>query len=192
MAQLMPLPLTASCFRKIQAGFTFLVPAHPGSPGKRAVKPVCVYYYYYYYYCRCSIFHASSLGTDGEPVKLPLLLRDRDKPPADDGPSHSAEMSPDHSSSAGPSGTGGGTGGTVVFDYTERFLPALNQYALRGGAAPDPRVHLLIGTKRRLGDIDDKVPIYLTVASQRALQDLAKVTTALQVTTTTTTTTTTP
>ena len=42
MAQLMPLPLTVSCFSKIQAGFTFLVPAHPGSPGKRAVKCVCV------------------------------------------------------------------------------------------------------------------------------------------------------
>ena len=42
MAQLMPLPLTVSCFRKIQIGFTFLVPAHPGSPGKRAVKRVCV------------------------------------------------------------------------------------------------------------------------------------------------------
>jgi len=42
MAQLMPLPLTASCFSKIQTGFTFLVPAHPGSPGKRAVKRVCV------------------------------------------------------------------------------------------------------------------------------------------------------
>jgi len=38
MAQLMPLPLTVSCFSKIQIGFTFLVPAHPGSPGKRAVK----------------------------------------------------------------------------------------------------------------------------------------------------------
>ena len=34
MAQLMPLPLTVSCFSKIQIGFTFLVPAHPGSPGK--------------------------------------------------------------------------------------------------------------------------------------------------------------
>ena len=34
MAQLMPLPLTVSCFRKIQTGFAFLVPAHPGSPGK--------------------------------------------------------------------------------------------------------------------------------------------------------------
>jgi len=42
MAQLMPLPLTVSCFNKIQIGFTFLVPAHPGSPGKRAVKRVCV------------------------------------------------------------------------------------------------------------------------------------------------------
>jgi len=38
MAQLMPLPLTVSCFSKIQIGFTFLVPAHLGSPGQRAVK----------------------------------------------------------------------------------------------------------------------------------------------------------
>jgi len=42
MAQLMPLPLTVSCFSKIQIGFTFLVPAHLVSPGKRAVKRVCV------------------------------------------------------------------------------------------------------------------------------------------------------
>ena len=41
-AQLMPLPLTISCSSKIQIGFTFLVPAHPGSPGQRAVKRVCV------------------------------------------------------------------------------------------------------------------------------------------------------
>ena len=41
-AQLMPLPLTVSYFSKIQIGFTFLVPAHPGSTGKRAVKRVCV------------------------------------------------------------------------------------------------------------------------------------------------------
>jgi len=33
MAQLMPMPLTVSCFSKIQIGFTFLVPAHLGSPG---------------------------------------------------------------------------------------------------------------------------------------------------------------
>ena len=40
MAQLMPLPLTVSCFSKIQIGFTFLVVAHLGSPGKRAIKRV--------------------------------------------------------------------------------------------------------------------------------------------------------
>jgi len=34
-AQLMPLQLTVSCFGKIQIGFTLLVLAHPGSPGKR-------------------------------------------------------------------------------------------------------------------------------------------------------------
>ena len=44
MAQLMPLPLTVSCFSKLQTGFTFLVPAHPGSPGQRAVKRACVLY----------------------------------------------------------------------------------------------------------------------------------------------------
>jgi len=38
--QLMPLPLTVSCFSKIQTGFTFLVPAHTGGP--RAVERVCV------------------------------------------------------------------------------------------------------------------------------------------------------
>jgi len=42
MAQLMPLSLTGSCFSKIQIGFSFLVPAHLGSPGKRAVKRRCV------------------------------------------------------------------------------------------------------------------------------------------------------
>ena len=42
MTQLMPLPLTVSCFSKIQIGFTFLVLADPGSPGKRAIKRVCV------------------------------------------------------------------------------------------------------------------------------------------------------
>jgi len=47
-AQLMPLPLTGSCFSKIQIGFTFLVPAHLGIPGKRAIKRVCV--------CVCVLF----------------------------------------------------------------------------------------------------------------------------------------
>ena len=42
MAQLMPLPVTVSCYSKIQTGFAFLVPADLGSPGKSAVKWVCV------------------------------------------------------------------------------------------------------------------------------------------------------
>ena len=33
--------LILSCFNKIQIGYTFLVPAHPG-PGQMAVKRVCV------------------------------------------------------------------------------------------------------------------------------------------------------
>ena len=40
MGQLMPLPLTVSSFSKIQIGFTFLVPAHPGSTRKKAA---CVF-----------------------------------------------------------------------------------------------------------------------------------------------------
>jgi len=55
MVQLMPLLLTVSCFSKIQIGFTFLVPAHLGSPGQRVVKHVCV----------CSSEHV---------IPLPLLL----------------------------------------------------------------------------------------------------------------------
>jgi len=54
MAQLMPLPLTVSCFSTIQIGFTFLVPAHPGRPGKRAVKRVCV--------CVCVWYGSQSAG----------------------------------------------------------------------------------------------------------------------------------
>jgi len=44
MSQLMPLPLTVSCRSKIQIGFSFLVPAHPDSPGKGPLNGcVCVY-----------------------------------------------------------------------------------------------------------------------------------------------------
>ena len=41
MTQLMPMPLTVSCFSKIQTGFTFLVLAHTGCPGQRANVCVC-------------------------------------------------------------------------------------------------------------------------------------------------------
>jgi len=53
MAQVMPLPLTVSRFSKIQIGFTFLVPARPGSPGKKAVKRVCVYVCVHVCVCAC-------------------------------------------------------------------------------------------------------------------------------------------
>ena len=66
IAQRMPLPLTVSCFSKIQFGFTFLVPAHPGSPGQRAVKRVCV--------CVCvcvrACVRACVCGSDGLPPEL--------------------------------------------------------------------------------------------------------------------------
>jgi len=42
MAQLMPLPLTVSCFSKIQIGFTFLVPAQLGIVEKEKTY-VCVF-----------------------------------------------------------------------------------------------------------------------------------------------------
>jgi len=56
MAQLMPLPLTVSCFSKIQIGFTFLVPVHPGSPVQRAVKLVCAEAGYMFRFCFLFIY----------------------------------------------------------------------------------------------------------------------------------------
>ena len=44
MAQWISMPLTVSCFSKIQIGFTFLLPAYLGSPGKRAVKRVSLFF----------------------------------------------------------------------------------------------------------------------------------------------------
>jgi len=54
-AQLMPLPLTVSCFSKIQICFTFLVPAHLGSPRKGPLNGcVCVLLSYVIVpFCRC-------------------------------------------------------------------------------------------------------------------------------------------
>ena len=48
MAQLMPLSLAVSCFSRIQIGFTCLVPAHLGSPGKGPLNMCCV--------CVCDLF----------------------------------------------------------------------------------------------------------------------------------------
>jgi len=60
-AQLMPLPLIDSCFSKIQIGFTFLVPADPGSPGKGPLN-VCSYHVNRYSEC---YFHFCKVTTGG-------------------------------------------------------------------------------------------------------------------------------
>ena len=54
----MPSSLTVSCFSKIQIGFTFLVPAHPGSPGQSAVKRLCMCV------CICNALGAISAGAE--------------------------------------------------------------------------------------------------------------------------------
>jgi len=46
IAQLMPLPLTVSRSSKVLIGFTFLVPAYPGCPGKEAVKWLLLLLFY--------------------------------------------------------------------------------------------------------------------------------------------------
>ena len=62
MAQLMTLPLTVSFSRKIQIGFTFLVPARPGSPRQRAVKRVLLLFLMIY----CSFSYSSLTLLDGQ------------------------------------------------------------------------------------------------------------------------------
>ena len=74
-AQLMPMPLTVSCISKIQIGFTFLVPAHPGSPGKRANKRerarVCKHYHQYCHYYWCIVCDRVYTTVWYLPVRLP-------------------------------------------------------------------------------------------------------------------------
>jgi len=55
-AQLMPMPLTISCFSTIEIDFAFLVPAHQSSPGKGAIKCVCV----------CVTSHVTKIGRFGD------------------------------------------------------------------------------------------------------------------------------
>ena len=73
----MPLPLAVSCFSKIQIGFTFLVPAHPGSPGQRAVKRVCVQAVLVAGYCyrHCSLVCLSVLDTAVSSAEVAELIR---------------------------------------------------------------------------------------------------------------------
>jgi len=72
MAQRIPLALTVSCFNEIQIRFTFLVPADPGSPGKRAVKCVCVCVCTW---CVCvheSLLRCPVISNDGRSSRFPL------------------------------------------------------------------------------------------------------------------------
>ena len=49
MAQLMPLPLTVSCFSNFQIGVTFLVPAYPGTiVPEKVLLNMCVCYFHIY------------------------------------------------------------------------------------------------------------------------------------------------
>jgi len=61
MAQLIPLPLTVSCFSEIQIGFTFLVLAYLGNPGQNpeSRKRLCVYM------CVCNCVSVSTGVRDG-------------------------------------------------------------------------------------------------------------------------------
>ena len=69
MAQLTPLPLTVSCFSKIQTGFIFLVPAHLGRPGQRAIKTGVVVVVYIHTYMkfitRSMVEHVARIGGAG-------------------------------------------------------------------------------------------------------------------------------
>ena len=85
MAQLLPLPLTVSCFSKIQIGFTFLVPAHLGSPGKRVVKRVCVcqwilkYFYYLAHSKNLWLIDVYVTTSAPSPSGLPLRKKNYDQ-----------------------------------------------------------------------------------------------------------------
>ena len=69
MAQLMPLPLTVSSFSKIQIGFTFLVPAHPGSPGKKPLNGSVCKQVSLQQLLESIFFHRSKLTVDSKPSK---------------------------------------------------------------------------------------------------------------------------
>jgi len=73
MAQLMPLPLTVFCFSKIQIGFTFLVPTHPGSPRKRVVKRVCVCV------CVCELLSVNQMKGASKSIKSVSYLIKKDE-----------------------------------------------------------------------------------------------------------------
>jgi len=77
MAQLMPLPLTVSCFSKIQTGFTFLVPAHLGSPGKGSLNGcvcVCLYFFLGQLLAELKLLRATTTFLPSKNIYVPVCL----------------------------------------------------------------------------------------------------------------------
>ena len=110
-AQLMPLSLTVTCFSKTDIGSTFLVPAHPGSPGQRAVRRlyvcVCVYVMFSNHEGYTQLNHVPSTETilsviayENVDANSPSSSR---RDPASDGGGGSDHPKPPHHDSAGDS-----------------------------------------------------------------------------------------
>ena len=74
MAQRIPLPLTVSCSSNIQIGFTFLVLAHLGSPGQRAVKRMCVCAYVCVRACMRAFALCKSACSSATPTSSTMLI----------------------------------------------------------------------------------------------------------------------
>jgi len=74
MTQLMPRSLTVSCFSKIQIGFTFLVLAHLGSLGQRAIKRVCMCVFRCTD-CRCDMHNSGKEEHTSKGTPPPSMLR---------------------------------------------------------------------------------------------------------------------
>jgi len=74
MAQLMPLPLTVSCFSKIQIGFTILVPADLGSPGKEPLNGCVLLTYFltdagWLFVCSGRLWQSVKRRYDADPTR---------------------------------------------------------------------------------------------------------------------------
>jgi len=72
---------------------------------------------------------------------------------------------------------------TKVFSYVDSFMPALSKYMSGDGGRPEPHVHLLCGQAVSVDKIGSSVLVRVTVASQRALDDLHAADTAVSSTT---------
>jgi len=72
-----------------------------------------------------------------------------------------------------------GTSLTRLFSYVDSFIPALSKYTSGDGVRPDAVVHLLCGQELGVDEIDSRVLVRVSVASQRALNDLQAADTAV-------------